>query len=38
MWWDIHMKYRTELVKFARLPDEEYDDVLDDFRVQEEER
>jgi len=40
MWWDLHLKYRTQLVKHARLPedDEDYEDVLDDLRVADEER
>lgn len=34
------MKYRTQLVKHARLPedDEDYEDVLDELRVADEER
>jgi hypothetical protein len=40
MWWDLHLKYRTQLVKHARLPedDEDYEDVLDELRVADEER
>mgnify|MGYP000613158995 FL=1 len=40
MWWDIHLKYRTALVKFHRFSDdeEEYEDVLDDIQQEKEMR
>ena len=36
MWWDIHLKYRTALVKFRRFPDdeEEFEDVLEDIELE----